>query len=174
MEPAVFTASGNGCRRVESRDALYLSLALFQKPNPLENLRGLGTEIKEKGFGPDRGLRVDLPLLYFSSPRLRRDSSWTGRSKEEGRDKTPQQWRPTPWGLNGMLGSQDARVALQKDVCASVMAQVPERSPWHHEGGATECQGALHFPKDPAFPPKHLRLAYYLDFQLTFRGRGLC
>lgn len=91
MEPAVFTASGNGCRRVESRDALYLSLALLQKPNSLENLRGLGTEIKEKGFGPDRGLRVDLLLLYFSSPRLRRDSGWTGRSKEEGRDKTPQQ-----------------------------------------------------------------------------------
>lgn len=112
---------------------LSLLSFLLQKPNPLENLRGLGTEIKEKGFRPEQRVesRSSSPLFHAPSPRLRRDSSWAGRRRGEGRDKTAQQWRPAPWGLNGsgMLDSQDTRVALQKDVCASVMAQVPERAP---------------------------------------------
>lgn len=122
-----------GMLQVESRDTLHLSLAFFsQSLTPLKALEDLEQKQKKKDLGQNRvESRSSSPLFHAPSPRLRRDSSWAGRGREEEREKTAQQWRPTAWGLNGsgMLDSQDTRVALQKDVCASATAQVPERAP---------------------------------------------
>lgn len=134
---------------------------LLPKPNPLEKLRGFGTEIKEKGFGPEQRVesRSSSPLFHAPSPRLRRDSSWAGRGREEGREKTAQQWRPTPWGLNGsgMLDSQDTRVALQKDICAQPRPRCQRELPdIMKEEVPQNAKGLSTFPKTLLFVPNIL------------------